>query len=118
MSSRVFATALRRAATMARPTVMAAARPAAKQSFIKAATIVPTMQSRGMKTLDFGGSKETVYERSDVPKEKLLETFKNDTIAVLGYGPQGRGQALNLRDNGVNVIIGQREELVPCLGCC
>lgn len=39
MSSRVFATALRRAATMARPTVMAAARPAAKQSFIKAATV-------------------------------------------------------------------------------
>lgn len=68
-----------------------------------------TTQVRGMKTLDFGGTKETVYERSDVPKEKLLETFKNDTIAVLGYGPQGRGQALNLRDNGVNVIIGQRE---------
>lgn len=41
MSSRVFATALRRAATMARPTVMAAARPAAKQSFIKAATVRP-----------------------------------------------------------------------------
>lgn len=68
-----------------------------------------TQQVRGYKTLDFGGTKETVYERSDVPREKLLETFKDDTIAVLGYGPQGRGQALNLRDNGVNVIIGQRE---------
>ncbi|KAI9505066.1 Bifunctional acetohydroxyacid reductoisomerase [Coemansia spiralis] len=67
-------------------------------------------QARGIKTLEFGGSKEKVYERSDWPKEKLLDYFKNDTIAVLGYGPQGHGQGLNLRDNGLNVIVGVRKD--------
>ncbi|KAJ2813853.1 Bifunctional acetohydroxyacid reductoisomerase [Coemansia furcata] len=67
-------------------------------------------QSRGVKTLNFGGSQEKVYERSDWPKEKLLDYFKNDTIAVLGYGPQGHGQGLNLRDNGLNVIVGVRKD--------
>ncbi|KAJ1816555.1 Bifunctional acetohydroxyacid reductoisomerase, partial [Coemansia sp. RSA 2671] len=67
-------------------------------------------QSRGIKTLNFGGSQEKVYERSDWPKEKLLDYFKNDTIAVLGYGPQGHGQGLNLRDNGLNVIVGVRKD--------
>ncbi|KAI8085148.1 6-phosphogluconate dehydrogenase [Halteromyces radiatus] len=109
MASRIFSTALRGAARasrpmMAKPLVSAALR----QTAIKA-SVMPTVQTRGMKTLNFGGTDEVVYERSDVPKEKLLETFKDDTIAVLGYGPQGRGQALNLRDNGVNVILGQRE---------
>ncbi|CAO3622959.1 unnamed protein product [Cunninghamella blakesleeana] len=109
MASRVFTTAIRTAARATRPLV---ARPmvssALKQSMTKA-SMIPSIQQRGLKTLNFGGVDEVVYERSDVPKEKLLETFKDDTIAVLGYGPQGRGQALNLRDNGVNVIIGQRE---------
>ncbi|OZJ04629.1 hypothetical protein BZG36_02067 [Bifiguratus adelaidae] len=67
-----------------------------------------TNQTRTMKTLDFGGDQETVYERSDYPRDKLLEVFKDDTLAILGYGPQGRGQALNMRDNGLNVIIGSR----------
>lgn len=67
------------------------------------------LQTRGMKTIDFGGTKEVVYERSDYPPAKLQETFKNDTLAVLGYGPQARGQALNLRDNKLNVIIGSRK---------
>ncbi|KAG0046710.1 Bifunctional acetohydroxyacid reductoisomerase [Linnemannia elongata] len=67
------------------------------------------LQKCGMKTIDFGGTKEVVYERSDYPPAKLQETFKNDTLAVLGYGPQGRGQALNLRDNKLNVIIGCRK---------
>ncbi|KAI9033582.1 ketol-acid reductoisomerase [Phycomyces nitens] len=109
MASRVFSTAIRTAAR-------AVARPAIRPVSVLAANVKATAfksvvapQARGFKTLNFGGSEETVYERSDVPKEKLLDTFKNDTIAVLGYGPQGRGQALNLRDNGVNVIIGQRE---------
>ncbi|ORX59696.1 ketol-acid reductoisomerase, partial [Hesseltinella vesiculosa] len=107
MASRAFTTALRTASRATRPMV---GRPMAvftSQSLLKAAT--PAIQTRGKKTLNFGGTEEVVYERSDVPKKKLLDTFKNDTIAVLGYGPQGRGQALNLRDNGVNVIIGQRE---------
>ncbi|ORZ16971.1 ketol-acid reductoisomerase [Absidia repens] len=109
MASRLFATALRTATRASRPMM---ARPivssALKQTALKA-SVMPAIQYRGMKTLNFGGTEEVVYERADVPKEKLLETFKDDTIAVLGYGPQGRGQALNLRDNGVNVILGQRE---------
>lgn len=64
---------------------------------------------RTFKTLDFGGSKENVWERSDYPKEKLTEMFKNDTLSVIGYGPQGRGQALNIKDNGLNVIVGIRK---------
>ncbi|KAG1140280.1 hypothetical protein G6F37_009222 [Rhizopus arrhizus] len=108
MASRVFATALRTAARASRPSIRSMSVMAMRRT-PTAVKPMMTTQIRGLKTLDFGGTQETVYERSDVPKEKLLETFKDDTIAVLGYGPQGRGQALNLRDNGVNVIIGQRE---------
>ncbi len=35
--------------------------------------------------------------------------FKDDTLALIGYGSQGHGQGLNLRDNGLNVIIGVRK---------
>ena len=66
-------------------------------------------QTRGLKQIDFAGTEETVYERSDWPREKLLEYFKNDTLALIGYGSQGHGQGLNLRDNGLNVIIGVRK---------
>ena len=47
--------------------------------------------------------------REEFPLEKAREVLKNETIAVLGYGVQGPGQACNLRDNGFNVIVGQRE---------
>ncbi|KXS12608.1 ketol-acid reductoisomerase [Gonapodya prolifera JEL478] len=67
------------------------------------------MATRGVKTLDFGGTKEIVYERADFPKAKLHQIFKDDTFAVMGYGTQGRAQALNLRDNGLKVILGLRE---------
>jgi len=63
-----------------------------------------------MKTVDFAGVKETVYEREDWPREKLLDYFKDDTLALIGYGSQGHGQGLNLRDNGLNVIIGVRKD--------
>ncbi len=52
---------------------------------------------------------ETVVLRDEFPLEKAREVLKNETIAVIGYGVQGPGQALNLRDNGFNVIVGQRE---------
>lgn len=68
------------------------------------------VQVRGMKTIDFAGTPERVYERSDWPLEKLQDYFKNDTFALLGYGSQGHGQGLNLRDNGLNVIIGVRKD--------
>jgi hypothetical protein len=71
---------------------------------------VVKIPSRSIKTLDFAGVKETVYERSDWPLPKLQEYFKNDTLALIGYGSQGHGQGLNARDNGLNVIIGVRKD--------
>jgi hypothetical protein len=65
--------------------------------------------ARGVKTLDFAGTKEVVYERSDWPLAKLHDYFKNDTLALIGYGAQGHGQGLNARDNGLNVIVGVRK---------
>ena len=63
-----------------------------------------------MAKINFGGVDENVVTREEFPLEKALETMKNETIAVIGYGVQGPGQALNLKDNGFNVIIGQRKE--------
>jgi len=57
----------------------------------------------------FGGVEEVVFERGEFPIEKAREVLKDDVIAVLGYGHQGPGQALNLKDNGFNVIVGQRK---------
>ena len=51
-----------------------------------------------------------VYERSDWPLAKLQDYFKNDTLALIGYGSQGHGQGLNARDNGLNVIVGVRKD--------
>ncbi len=63
-----------------------------------------------MAKINFGGVEENVVTREEFPLDKALETMKNETIAVIGYGVQGPGQALNLKDNGFNVIIGQRKE--------
>lgn len=68
------------------------------------------MQTRGVKTLDFAGHKEVVYERADYPVQKLQEMFKDDTLALIGYGSQGHGQGLNARDQGMNVIVGVRKD--------
>lgn len=57
----------------------------------------------------FGKVAENVVTREEFPLSKALETLKNETIAIIGYGIQGPGQALNLRDNGFNVIVGQRK---------
>ncbi|MCM1348269.1 MAG: ketol-acid reductoisomerase [Firmicutes bacterium] len=61
-----------------------------------------------MAKMNFGGVEETVVTRTEFPLEKAREVLKNETIAVLGYGVQGPGQSLNLKDNGFNVIVGQR----------
>ena len=63
-----------------------------------------------MAKIDFGGVMEEVITLEEFPLEKARETLKDEVIAVLGYGVQGPAQALNLRDNGFEVIIGQREE--------
>ena len=61
-----------------------------------------------MAQLNFGGVIENVMTREEFPLEKAREILKDETIAVIGYGVQGPGQACNLRDNGFNVIVGQR----------
>jgi len=63
-----------------------------------------------MVELDFGGIKETVITRNEFPVDKARKILKNETIATLGYGIQGRAQSLNMRDNGINVIIGQSKK--------
>ncbi len=62
-----------------------------------------------MATINFGGVNETVITRDEFPLEKAKETLQHEVIAVIGYGVQGPGQSLNLRDNGFNVIVGQRK---------
>ena len=58
--------------------------------------------------MNFGGVEENVVTREEFSLEKAREVLKDETIAVIGYGVQGPGQSLNLRDNGFNVIVGQR----------
>ncbi|MDR2466971.1 MAG: ketol-acid reductoisomerase [Prevotellaceae bacterium] len=62
-----------------------------------------------MALMNFGGVEENVVTREEFPLAKARETLKNEVIAVVGYGVQGPGQSLNLRDNGFNVIVGQRK---------
>ena len=62
-----------------------------------------------MKELNINGYKEHIIERSDYPIEKCKEILDNQVTAILGYGPQGRGQGLNMRDQGFNVILGLRK---------
>lgn len=62
-----------------------------------------------MAKLNFGGVLEEVVTRDEFPLEKARQVLKNETLAVIGYGVQGPGQAMNLRDNGFNVIVGQRK---------
>ncbi|SFE51788.1 ketol-acid reductoisomerase [Thermoflexibacter ruber] len=62
-----------------------------------------------MAVINFGGVEENVVTREEFPLAKAREVLKNETIAIIGYGVQGPGQALNLRDNGFNVIVGQRK---------
>jgi ketol-acid reductoisomerase len=61
-----------------------------------------------MRQIKVGDMAETVVERSDFPPERIRQVLGGETVAVLGYGVQGRGQSLNMRDNGVRVIVGQR----------
>lgn len=62
-----------------------------------------------MAVINFGGVQETVVTREEFTLLNALETLEQETIAVIGYGVQGPGQSLNLRDNGFNVIVGQRK---------
>jgi ketol-acid reductoisomerase len=59
--------------------------------------------------MNFGGVDEQVVTREEFPLSKAQEVLRNETVAVLGYGVQGPGQSLNMRDNGIRVIVGQRQ---------
>ncbi len=60
-----------------------------------------------MAKIKFGNVEETVVTRDEFSLEKAKEVLKDEVIAVLGYGVQGPAQSLNMKDNGINVIIGQ-----------
>jgi ketol-acid reductoisomerase len=62
-----------------------------------------------MANIDFGGTIEEVVTSEEFTLQRSRELLQNETVAVLGYGVQGPGQALNMRDNGIAVIVGQRE---------
>ena len=62
-----------------------------------------------MAIMNFGGVEENVVTREEFPLAKAREVLANETIAIIGYGVQGPGQALNLKDNGFKVIVGQRQ---------
>src|SRR5438105_5709348 len=62
-----------------------------------------------MRTIQIGEHTETVVERADYPPERIQAILSKETVAVLGYGVQGRGQSLNMKDNGITVVIGLRE---------
>ena len=63
-----------------------------------------------MAKLNFGGVVENVVTREEFPLSKAQEVLKDETVAVIGYGVQGPGQALNQRENGIRVIVGQRKD--------
>src|SRR6516225_7675582 len=75
------------------------------QDFINHLTTQPPMRQ-----IQVGNVTETVAERSDYPAERLQAILGPETVAVLGYGVQGRGQSLNMKDHNVKVIVGQREK--------
>ena len=62
-----------------------------------------------MAKLNFGGVEENVVTREEFPLAKAQQVLKDEVVAVIGYGVQGPGQALNQKENGINVIIGQRK---------
>ena len=62
-----------------------------------------------MAKMQFGDVLENVVTREEFPLEKARALLAEETIAIVGYGVQGPGQSLNLRDNGFKVIVGQRQ---------
>ena len=62
-----------------------------------------------MSQLNIGGVVEEVITSEEFTLEKASEVLKNEVVAIIGYGVQGRGQALNMRDNGIPVIVGEAD---------
>jgi ketol-acid reductoisomerase len=64
---------------------------------------------RAISTISINGINEVIMERSDYPISKCQEILSDKLVSIIGYGPQGRGQSLNLRDNNINVCLGLRK---------
>ena len=62
-----------------------------------------------MVKLDFGGVKEDVITRKEFTVAQAQKILKDEVVVSLGYGIQGQAQSLNMRDNGIKVIIGQEK---------
>ena len=62
-----------------------------------------------MKKLNINGFREVIIERTDFPLDKCKTILNKEVTAIIGYGPQGFGQGLNMRDQGFNVILGLRK---------
>ncbi|HET6461465.1 MAG TPA: ketol-acid reductoisomerase [Syntrophales bacterium] len=60
-----------------------------------------------MPKINIGGVMEEVVTAEEFTLEKARKALKAETVAVVGYGVQGRGQALNMRDNGIRCIVGE-----------
>ncbi len=65
-----------------------------------------------MALIDFGGTKEEVVMREEFPMNKARQVLRDETVAIIGYGVQGPGQGLNLKDNGIRVIVGQSKQFM------
>ncbi len=63
-----------------------------------------------MAKINFGGVEEDVVTREEYPLSKAKNSLQNEVVAVIGYGVQGPAQSLNMKDNGINVIVGQAPE--------
>ena len=63
-----------------------------------------------MAKINFGGVQEDVITAEEFSLKKAREVLKNEVVAVLGYGVQGPAQSMNMKDNGINIIIGQAKE--------
>ena len=60
-----------------------------------------------MPKINIGGVMEEVVTSDEFTLEKARKVLKDEIVAVIGYGVQGRGQALNMRDNGIRCIVGE-----------
>jgi len=63
-----------------------------------------------MAKINFGGVEENIVTREEFPLSKAQKVLQNEVVAVIGYGVQGPAQSLNMKDNGINVIVGQAPE--------
>ena len=77
--------------------------------FTKSTKNVITPFKRAISTISINGINEVITERSDYPISKCQDILSDKIVSIIGYGPQGRGQSLNLRDNNVNVCLGLRK---------